>query len=299
MKAKGKRKKAKLRSFLFLSFSFFLFTLHLFTFAASAQRVAVLAPDGEEASRRFAADIENALLERVSVRDSSLAQAAFNAAAFERPYNLTTDQSKSVGAAMGCEYFILVRGATLRRSASRRPEYYEAYAAVFVVSSRSGRLVEWTLQRFEASKPATAEKMLAASIAPLARRLAAGLKNITRSELAEAPPPEMEEIPATGAPAAKNFRAPIPYRRIKPAYTNDAYLFDVTATLDMIIDLDAAGNISRTEVVRWAGYGLDESVERTVRAMNWRPAERNGKPLAMRFLVRYNFKKAEKATEGN
>jgi hypothetical protein len=27
--------------------------------------------------------------------------------------------------------------------------------------------------------------------------------------------------------------------------------------------------------------------------MNWRPAERNGKTLPMRFLLRYNFKKAE------
>ena len=39
---------------------------------------------------------------------------------------------------------------------------------------------------------------------------------------------------------------------------------------------------------------LDESVDKTVRAMNWRPAERNGKSLPMRFLVRYNFKKIDK-----
>ena len=61
-----------------------------------------------------------------------------------------------------------------------------------------------------------------------------------------------------------------------------------------MVDLDANGNILRTDVVRWAGFGLDESVEKTVRSMNWRPAERNGKTLPMRFLVRYNFKKIEK-----
>jgi hypothetical protein len=31
-----------------------------------------------------------------------------------------------------------------------------------------------------------------------------------------------------------------------------------------------------------------------VRAMNWRPAMRGGKPLPMRVLLRYNFTKVEK-----
>src|SRR5438552_14949344 len=93
---------------------------------------------------------------------------------------------------MGCEYFVLVRGTALRRSSSARPEYYETSAAIFVVSSRTGRLAEWKLLRFEASKPERAAKMLAAAIAPFARKLAAELNEITRSELAEPPPSEME-----------------------------------------------------------------------------------------------------------
>jgi hypothetical protein len=64
--------------------------------------------------------------------------------------------------------------------------------------------------------------------------------------------------------------------------------------VEIVIDADASGRIMRTEITRWAGYGLDESVDKTVRAMNWRPAERNGKSLPMRFLVRYNFKKIDK-----
>lgn len=254
----------------------------------------MLAPDRTDASRAFAVALENALIEKVSIMDNSLAAAAFNAAAHEDPYNLTKEQSRSVGAAIGCEYLILIRASTLRRSSSRRPEYYEASAAIFVVSSRSGRLVEWKLLRFEASTRAKAEKMLAATIASLARKLAAGMKAVTKSELEEPSFAQMEEVPEAGSPAAKNFRAPIPYRRIKPQYTSDAYLFDIAGTVDIVIDLDASGSILHTEIVRWAGYGLDESAERTVRAMNWRPAERNGKPLAMRFLVRYNFKKIEK-----
>ena len=291
---KGKRQKVKIRSA--LQFLFLPFALCLFTFAAFPQRVAVLAPDKTDASREFASNLQNALneIQKVSVQDSSLAIAAFNATAPEDPYNMTKEQSKAIGAAIGCEYFILVRSATFRRSSSARPEYYEASAVAFVVSSRTGHLVQWTPLRSEAAKADRAEKILAASITPLARKLAAGLPEITKMEMTEPPLADMEDASDNTSPAAKNFHAPIPYRRIKPQYTTDAYLHDIAATVDIVIDLNAAGEILRTEIVRWAGYGLDESAEKAVRSMNWRPAERNGKPLPMRFLVRYNFKKIEK-----
>ena len=290
----AKRQQVKIRpglQFLFLPFAFLLFNS-----AASAQRIAVLAPDKTDASRELASNLQNALneIQKVSVQDSSLAIAAFNATAPEDPYNMTKEQSKAIGAAIGCEYFILVRSATFRRSSSTRPEYYEASAVAFVVSSRTGHLVQWTPLRSEAAKADRAEKILAASITPFARKLAAGLPDITKMEMTEPPLTDMEEASDNASPAAKNFHAPVPYRRIKPQYTTEAYLHGVGATVDIVIDLNAAGEILRTEIVRWAGYGLDESAEKAVRSMNWRPAERNGKPLPMRFLVRYNFKKIEK-----
>jgi TonB family protein len=284
----GKKGRLRVRSLLLP------FTIFLFTFAASSQRLAILAPDGAKRSDEIAARIEDALGGSVRIQDSAAALVAFTANVPQDPFNLTTERSKNIGVSIGCEYYILVRAGTLRRSASARPEYYEASAAIFVVSSRTGRLVIWKLLRSEAPRPGRAEAMLDISISPFAASLVTELKDITRSELAESLPAVMEEPPDTGSPAAKNFRAPIPYRRVKPKYTSEAYLYDIAATVEIVIDLDAAGNILRTEITRWAGYGLDESVEQTVRAMNWRPAERNGKPLPMRFLVRYNFKKIDK-----
>ena len=210
---------------------------------------------------------------------------------------MTTEESKRIGSAIGCDFLVLSRSATIRRSAFRRPEYYESSAAIFVVSSRTGRLVFWRLVRFEAAKPAEAERILFDSSGPLASEVASRLRSVMNDELAETPS-DIEEVPDDNSPAAKNFRAPIPYRRIKPEYTADANLFDIKATIDIVVELDANGSILRAEIVRWAGYGLDESVTETVRKMNWRPAERNGKPLPMRFLLRYNFKKIEKEKVG-
>ncbi|MFN0280127.1 MAG: TonB family protein [Pyrinomonadaceae bacterium] len=222
-----------------------------------------------------------------------MSKAAFSSAKPENPFNLTATASKAIGSAIGCDYFILVNSATLRRSSSQRPEYYEAHAAIYGASARSGRLVFWRLVRFEAAKPQAAQNLLAETSGDLALQIAEKLKAVMKAEFSEPPLSEMEELPDDGLPSAKNFKAPIPYRRIKPEYTSEAFLYDIRATVDIVVDLDKTGVILNARIVRWAGYGLDESVEKAVRSMNWRPAERNGKPLPMRFLLRYNFKKIE------
>lgn len=276
------------------NFSLLIFSFLLLIFPVAAQRVAVLAPDRNDASRSFAARLEARLTEKLRVLDDAMSEAAFSSTKIENPFNLTIATSKAAGAAIGCNYFILVRSATLRRSSSQRTEYYESHAAIYVVSSSTGRLVFWLLLLFEASKPQASQNLLNEAVEPLALKIEDRLRSVTKDELAETAPTEMEEPPDDGSPTAKNFRAPIPYRRIKPEYTADAFLYAIKATVDIIVDLDAHGSILRTEIVRWAGYGLGESVEKTVRSMNWRPAERNGKPLPMRFMLRYNFKKIEK-----
>ena len=274
-----------------LLFTFIFFVL---SFPVSAQRIAILAPDGDDTSRNFATRLEAQLAEKVRVLDDAMSEAAFLSAKAENPFNLTVSASKAAGAAIGCDHFILVRSAAIRRSSSQRPEYYESYAAVFAVSSRTGRLIFWRLLRFEELKAQAAQNLLNAAAGQLAMEIENKLRLAAKSELTEPPLSEMEEPPDESSPAAKNLRAPIPYRRIKPEYTSDAFLYDIRATVDIVVDLDKNGTILRTEIVRWAGYGLDESVEKAVRTMNWRPAERNGKSLSMRFLLRYNFKKIEK-----
>ena len=238
--------------------------------------------------------LEDRLGQKLKVLDDSLTETAYLSAAPVTPFNLTTEESKKIGAAIGCEFFILLRSATQRRSAFHRLEYYESYAVIYVVSTRTGRLVWWKLASFEAPKPGTAEKMLNDFVALLSKEIEDRIRAAMKQELAELAIPDMEEVPDEGTPGAKNFRAPIPYRRIKPDYTSQANLYDIAATVDLVVDTDASGAIKRTEIVRWAGFGLDESVEKTVRSMNWRPAERDGKTLPMRFLVRYNFKKIDK-----
>ncbi len=268
--------------------------LFIFAPSATAQTVAVLTPDKAETSKSFVAKLAENLNKNLKVLDYALSEAAYLSVSPADAFNLTTGESHRIGSAIGCDFFILVRSAVQRRSAFRRAEYYESYAALYVVSSRTGRLILWKLQRFEADRPHTAVKMLNDSALPLADEIESGLRAALQKEIAESGPPVIEEVPDENSPASKNFRPPIPYRRIKPEYPAIASFFDIAATVDILVDTDSAGSIIRTEIVRWAGFGLDESVETTVRLMNWRPAERNGKALPMRFLLRYNFRKIDK-----
>lgn len=257
------------------------------------QKIAVLIPEKTYQSQIFAEKLGNSLTKDFKVLDDSLSAAAFRSASYEKPFNLSLEESKNIGAAIGCDYFLLIKAENQRRYSFEKKEYYESYAVVYAVSSRTGRLVFWKLAGSEAETTEKAEKKLFASINNLSAEISDQLKTTTTDELNEKAAQKLEKLPAENSLEAKNFRPPLPYRRIKPPYTRLANLYTVEATIDIEIDVDENGKIRRTEITRWAGFGLDESVDKTIRQMNWKPADRDGKSLPMRVLLRYNFKKIQ------
>lgn len=261
-----------------------------FAASATAQRIAIIAPDNATESAVFAEKLTDAI-KGVDVIDGEMARAAFDAVAPENAFNMTRSEARRVGSAIGCSHFVVLRSAVQRRTSFEKKEYYEAYAVVFLVSSRTGRLLLPFLRYAESSSSKEAFKTLLTEVSAMAKEIEAEAKSSVRRELAEPPQPAMEEPPDEGTPAARGFRAPVPYRRIRPEYTRTANLYDVAATVEIMVDLDEKGKILRTEIERWAGFGLEASVETAVRSMNWRPAERSGKQIPMRFLLRYNFTK--------
>ena len=269
--------------------------IFLFALTLQAQKLAVLVPEKNSQSVNYAEKLAVSLSAKLKILDASLSETAFRAENYENPFNLTTKDAQSIGAAIGCDYFLLVRAADQRRSTFGRPEFYESYAAVYVASARTGRLVVWKLSSFEAETAAQADQKLLASTVDASAEIYEKLKIAGRQELSEKPSPaDIEELPDENSAEAKNFRPPLPYKRIKPEYTPLASLYFVEATVDIEIEVDAAGKLLKIEIVRWAGFGLDESVTDAIQKMQWRPASRNGKALPMRVLLRYNFKKIER-----
>jgi TonB family protein len=99
------------------------------------------------------------------------------------------------------------------------------------------------------------------------------------------PPPERTPPPA----APKLTRAPSIKKNVEPAYPPDAFAAGVSADVTMMLSLDAAGRVTKVVVTRAAGQGFDEAAAAAAAAMEFEPAEVDGKPSAIRIEYTVHF----------
>ena len=275
----------------------------LSTFSISAQtstRVTVAVLDFGDISTglRVAAATRKSLREdsNLVTIDQNLAAAAARGNGYEGSLNLTTQEARDLGAAIGCDFFIIGDARTVARSPSNNANYFESYAAIFIVSARTGRLILWERLAEKRDNGDDAEKTLLQTLtsaaAPryqIAILRAAEDEAKERTANVEAPPATIE-VMSDDDNGKGDTREPRPYRRVKPAYAGAAAQAEIEATVDVLVDVDARGEISHLEIARWAGYGLDQSVIDSVKQMHFFPAMRDGAAIPMRVLLRYNFK---------
>ena len=291
-------------------FSLALLGVLLLTSSAGSQsritRIAVLDFGRTATGLRAAEEIREMLLAKPSpagpefeIIDPDQSRAAALGAGFEGSLNLTLQQARDLGAAIGCDFYFIGEAQTVRRSPSTKPIYYESYATIFLVSARTGRLVLWERPTVQRDSPEESEKTLRAilSATETRQRYVGALRRVREDESAErgaaseSGAPLIEVMSDDDSDASRDVRTPRPYRRLKPPYPQTAAIAEVEATVDVLLDIDARGEIVRVEIARWAGYGLDQSVIETVRQMHFFPAMRDGVAIPMRVLLRYNFRK--------
>lgn len=236
----------------------------------------------------------------LTVADADMTRAAATGGAYAGSLNLSLNEARDLGAVLGTEFYVLGEAQTLRRSSSANPVYYESYCSIFVVSSRTGRLVMWTRPSVKKNERAEAEDFLSQQIfnGETASRILIAIRRAREDErnqrtlVVPASEPLIKEAPDDEKAAeAQGLTLPRPYRRLRPEYPETAAQADAEAVVDVLVDVRADGEVSEVQIARWAGYGLDESTVATVRQMHFFPAKKNGTPIAMRVLLRYNFRK--------
>ncbi|HJX92756.1 MAG TPA: energy transducer TonB [Pyrinomonadaceae bacterium] len=234
----------------------------------------------------------------IQLIDADLSASAARGAGYTGSLNMSTAEARDLGAAMDAEFYVVGDAQTLRRSSSTKPIYYESYSSVFLISSRSGRLISWQRLSADADEANTAEDKLIKSLSDeLVEQLLGAIKKTQVEESNEraiptSSAPLIEEAPEDDKSAgAAGLRLPRPYRRLRPAYPDSAARAEAEATVDVLVDVGADGEVSQVQVARWAGFGLDETTVATVRQLHFFPALRNGTPIPMRVLLRYNFRK--------
>ncbi len=238
--------------------------------------------------------------EKVELLDRGMVRAAARGVGYAGSLNMTLAEARDLGAAAGCDFFLTGDAQTLRRSPSERPVYFESYASVFVVSARTGRLLLWDRPAAERATAAEAETALlslldAERVARYVAAIEEAASHEARERAARAGAEEagrVIDLSAEGeAGASADVREPAPYRRLRPSYPETAARAEAEATVDAAVEIDEGGRVARVEIVRWGGFGLDEEVAATIRRMNFRPAVREGEPVAVRVLMRYNFRR--------
>lgn len=248
----------------------------------------------ERLTARLAADNQLSLLDRDESR------AAARGAGYNGSLNLTLSEARDLGLALGSDFYLIGEAQTVRRSPSDRAAYYESYAALFLVSTRTGKLARWERPSAQAASEEAAERLLMGELDRLAARYHEAVRAASererqeRAEALEHRSTLFEDAPEEGSPRAEGVRLPAPYRRLQPAYTEAAAHSGIEAVIDVQVEIDTEGEVVRAEVVRWAGYGLDESTLETVRRLRFRPATRDGAPFPIRVLLRYNFRRPQK-----
>ncbi|HKP71504.1 MAG TPA: energy transducer TonB [Pyrinomonadaceae bacterium] len=272
---------------------------------ASRAVVAVLDLGETETGRRAADELASALAKTSNFELVNRAQgrAAARGVGYAGSLNLTLAEARDLGGAIGCDFYLTGDAQTLRRTSSARPLYFESYAAVFVVSATTGRLVMWDQFNAESlSSPGEAEKAMLGELRARAARYGEAIsqaQDAERRERQSAGEGEaFEDTPEDGSAAAKNFRAPQPYRSLRPSYPDTAARMSAEATVDALVSIDADGEVKNIEIVRWAGYGLNEAVIATIRQLHFRAATRDGQPVPIRALLRYNFRRPADETKG-
>lgn len=256
--------------------------------AAAKNSVAVIVPETSAQTERYVDALSADLGDEFKMLDRALVSAAIASAENSRAFNLSIDEAALFGEMIGCDHMLIVRTKTLRRTLPERPEYYESFAFVYVVNGRDGRLNRHFVYAFEMATETGAERALLDSTKKAAGEIAETLRSAVPKPASEIP--NFEEPPAEDPPERENFHPPLPFKRLRPKYTELADRYGIEATVDVAVDIDAEGNVVRTDIVRWAGFGLDEAVIDAILSMNWRSAERSGRFLPMRVLLRYNFK---------
>lgn len=236
---------------------------------------------------------------RVSLVDDSIIRPALRGVGYDGSINMSRDEARRVGAAIGCDFFITGKLEVLTRSEHKGESHEEAFAGLMIVDGRTGNLAVFDFIHEKATTRETASNAVEKAVVertpgyidriiqiratvPASNRLTTF--NTIAGDI-------IEDLPDEDSPRAIGFKPPRFLSRVKPGYAPEAEQADITATVEAMVVFRSNGEAGPIEITRWGGFGLDESAAAAIRQLKYTPAERNGKPVSVRAMIRYNFRR--------
>ncbi|MDQ3012061.1 MAG: energy transducer TonB, partial [Acidobacteriota bacterium] len=277
------------------------------TQSQSPVRLAVVDLVGDE-GRGFSTllrDVARTSNNEFNLLDDELVRAASRGAGYTDNLNLSRDEARALGQSLGCDFYVLGKVQSARRQDMGEQFYFDALAGLFFVETRTGNLILFVFERTKAQDESNARNQLKEILTRNWPQYTEAIRSARQQHLLAVqniaqPSPSAVEV-LTDNIAAQGVQQPVFYQRIKPDYTEQADLAGIVATVELETVFRNDGTIGEVELVKWAGFGLDESAIATVKKLRFKPAEHSGKKLTIKGLVRYNFRRplsqAEKLEE--
>ena len=94
---------------------------------------------------------------------------------------------------------------------------------------------------------------------------------------------------ATAAQSNGSTTAPVLVAQADPVYTEEARAKHVSGNVELSLVIDQAGLPQDIQVVRGLGSGLDEKAIEAVKQYRFKPATRDGQPVATKIHINVNF----------
>ena len=233
--------------------------------------------------------------ERIELLDENLTRLAARGAAYDGSINMNREEARAFGQSLGCDFYILGRILHTRRAVSADKFYFEALAGLFLVETRSGSLTLFVFDREQDENEAKSLDKLVSKVELDRPGFVNAIFSARKKQAVEIESVAQEKQPLIEIfpddPNDQGMERPVFYERLKPAYTEQADLMGVTATVELEAVFGSDGKVGDVQIVRWAGFGLDESAAATIRRLSFKPARRDGKDVTIRALVRYNFRR--------
>src|SRR4051812_39852758 len=112
-----------------------LFLILIGVINATGQTIAIISPDENETSKAVGQNLNDGL-RAIGVRtiDNDLAISAFRSTRPESPFNMSSSEAQRLAAVVGSNYLLLIKADRLRRTSLAQGQYWEAYAAIYLVS---------------------------------------------------------------------------------------------------------------------------------------------------------------------
>ena len=82
---------------------------------------------------------------------------------------------------------------------------------------------------------------------------------------------------------------PVMVKNVQPVYTPEAREARIRGTIQLEAVVGTDGSVSRIQVVKGLGYGLDENAVSALSQWTFRPGAKDGKPVNVKIQVLMNF----------